>query len=558
MKKQVRIAYFSMEIGFNDQIKTYSGGLGVLAGDTLKSSVDLHMPLIGVTLIHKKGYFKQRIDNGNQIEEEDSWKIDEYLTPLDNIVSVNISGREVKIKAYQYNLKGISDNHLPIILLDTDVDGNSDFDKTLTKHLYGGDRYYRLCQEVILGIGGAKMLKSLGYDTIYTYHMNEGHAALLILELMIQLKEQFQDKSLEEITQLVKKKCVFTTHTPVPAGHDSFEHNLAIEVLQNYPKDILNLIDINTELNMTHLALKFSRFVNAVARKHGQVSREMFPGYNITSITNGVHSRTWVSNELKKVFDRNISMWNESPEFLREALKINDQEIFEAHQESKQKLVDYINQKYEANFNKDTFTIGFARRATGYKRAFLLLKDIQRLEQISHEKGGIQIVFGGKAHPHDHQGKEYIKHLLELKNKIKGDIKFVYLENYDMPLAKIMIPGVDLWLNTPLRPNEASGTSGMKAAHNGVPSLSVLDGWWLEGCIEGITGWSIGESYTEGQDQNEIDSKSIYEKLEKIIPLYYHQRHEWISIMKHCISVNASYFNTHRMVKEYVSKSYFF
>ncbi|MFT4261486.1 MAG: alpha-glucan family phosphorylase [Candidatus Woesearchaeota archaeon] len=557
MNQKPRIAYFSMEIGVKEEMETYSGGLGILAGDTLKSGADLKMPILGVTLLHEKGYFKQKIVNGEQQELNESWNKEEYLTKLDVQVTVSISGRDVKVGAWKYELTGISDNKIPIILLDTNIEGNSDYDRTLTSYLYGGDRYYRLCQEVILGVGGVKILKELGYDEIYTYHMNEGHAALLIIELLEQIKELNPGKSLEEYEQLIKKKCVFTTHTPVPAGHDCFSHEQAMDVLKGYPSVTLKFIDISDGLNMTHLALKFSRFVNGVARRHSQVSRDMFPGYEIKSITNGVHSRTWVCDELAEVFNRNISMWNENPEFLREALKINDEEIWTAHQSAKKKLIEYINSKYNLDFNIDTFTVGFARRATGYKRASLLFRDIESLKNVS-EKGGIQIVFGGKAHPNDTQGKEYIKHIHGLKDQIRGDVKFIYLEDYDMALAKIILSGVDLWLNTPLRPNEASGTSGMKAAHNGVPSLSVLDGWWLEGCIEGITGWSIGEGYVEGQNQDEVDAKSIYEKLEKIIPTYYSNRKEWISIMKHSISVNASYFNTHRMIKEYVSKSYFF
>ncbi len=547
-----------MEIGIHEDLKTYSGGLGVLAGDTLKSGADLQMPMVGVTLLHEKGYFKQRIEDGNQVEEYENWPKEDYLTKQDAEVIVNVAGRDVKVHAWTYHLKGISDNKIPIVLLDTNVEGNSDYDRQLTSYLYGNDSYYRLCQEVILGVGGARMLKELGYNTIYTYHMNEGHAALMTIELLEQMKEAFPGKSLEEYEALVKKKCVFTTHTPVAAGHDSFPHNIAKDVLKGYPNVILKFIDISNELNMTHLALKFSRFINAVARRHGQVSREMFPGYDIKSITNGVHSRTWVCHELRDVFDRNIVMWNDSPEFLREALKINDEEIWYAHQNVKHRLIDYINSKHGTDLNADTFTIGFARRATGYKRATLLFKDLEKLKQISQEKGGIQIIYGGKAHPNDTQGKQYIKQIHDMAKQIRGDIKFVYLEDYDMKIAKLMTAGVDLWLNTPQRPNEASGTSGMKAAHNGVPSLSVLDGWWLEGCVENITGWSIGESYVEGQNQDEIDAKSIYEKLECIIPTYYNNREQWLSIMKHCISVNASYFNTHRMIKEYVSKSYFF
>ena len=552
-----KIAYFSMEIGINEHISTYSGGLGVLAGDTLKSACDLNMPFIGITLIHEKGYFIQKLSKGTQIENYEPWDIAEHLEKLNVEVSVNIHGRNVKVHAHKYEHKSHTGHKIPIIFLDTNVEGNDEYDKELTSYLYGKDIRYRLCQEVILGIGGVKVLEALGIDSIETYHMNEGHAALLTVELLEQVKNTTPGKTLEEYTEKVKSKCVFTTHTPVPAGHDVFDFDLAKDILQGYPSVIHKYLDIINGLNMTKIALNNSRFTNAVARKHKTVTEDMFPDYEIKSITNGVHSKTWVSRELQEVFDRNISLWNESPEFLREALKINNEEIWQAHQSSKQKLIDFVNEKYGMNMNKDTFTIGFARRATGYKRAYLLLQDLNWLESISLQKGGIQIIFGGKAHPNDTQGKEYIKSIYEKVSNLKGDVKFVYLEDYDMKIAKILIPGVDLWLNTPLRPNEASGTSGMKAAHNGVPSLSVLDGWWLEGCVEGVTGWSIGENYVEGQDQDQTDYKSIYQKLELIIPLYYKNKEAWLNIMKHCISINASYFNTHRMVKEYVSKSYF-
>lgn len=554
-----KVAYFSMEIGIKQEMHTYSGGLGVLAGDTLKSAADLGMPVIGVSLLHEKGYFNQIInEHGEQREEEDIWNKEEYLSYLNKDVYVKVHDRTVKVRGWLYELKGVNDNVLPIIFLDTNLEENSEFDRTLTSHLYGGDRYYRLCQEVILGIGGMKMLDACGYNKLETYHMNEGHAALLTAELLDKLRRENPGRNYDDYVQLLRSRCVFTTHTPVPAGHDTFSHEEAIKVLGQYPNISLKFIELEDGLNMTHLALKNSKYVNAVARKHGQVSRDMFPGYDIKSITNGVHTYTWVNNHLKEVFNRNLIGWIESPEILREALKINDEEIWNAHQACKKELINYVNERTGMDFNIDTFTIGFARRATGYKRANLLLRDLERLKDISVNKGGIQIIFGGKAHPNDTQGKEYIKQIIERARQIVGDVKCVYLDNYDMNLAKKLVSGVDLWLNTPLRPNEASGTSGMKAAHNGVPSLSVLDGWWIEGCVEGVTGWSIGESYQDGQNQDEVDSASLYEKLENnILPTYYQNRKEWLRIMKHCIAINGSYFNTHRMIKEYISKSYF-
>ena len=554
--EKIKVAYFSMEIGITEDVHTYSGGLGVLAGDTLKSAADLGMPLVGVTLLHREGFLRQNFnDHGEQLDHKDPWDIDRFLNKLDVQAHLKVEGRDVKVNAWSYELKGITNKRVPIIFLDTNVEGNSDYDKSLTNTLYGGDQQYRLCQELVLGVAGVKILKELGYE-INTYHMNEGHAALLTMELLNQVKDEVPGKTVEEYKDMVRKKCVFTTHTPVPAGHDSFDHQLVGSVLKDYPGISWKFIEAENGLNMTELALKYSRFCNAVARRHGEVSRNMFPGYTIKSITNGIHSRTWVNKYLTHVLDCHIPIWNESPEALREALRIPDEEILESHSKAKEDLINYVKEKKGLDFKKDVFTIGFARRATGYKRAFLLFDDIKKLKEIQKEKGRIQVIYGGKAHPNDGEGKGIIKQLNHLM-KETNDLDVVYLEDYGMDLAKLMVAGVDLWLNTPLRPNEASGTSGMKAAHNGVPSFSILDGWWLEGWLEGKTGWAIGEHYNEGDNQNEVDGKSIYEKLPKIMDVYYKDKKLWADVMKHCIATNAAYFNTHRMVKEYVSKGYF-
>lgn len=547
-----KIAYFSMEIGIDGDMPTYSGGLGVLAGDTIKSAADLNVPMVAVSLVHEKGYFSQRLlDDGWQEEVPHSWRMEEFLEPLDVQVIVNIEGREVRIKPWRKIIRGAKGADVPIIFLDTNVPGNSDYDKTLTSVLYGGDKKYRFAQEMVLGVGGLRMLNALGYNGIKKYHMNEGHASLLTLELYKEVDSQ----SLEDI----RHRCVFTTHTPVPAGHDRFDVDLVEALMPSFPFEIRELIDAENKVNMTLIGLYFSNYVNGVAKKHGEVSQEMFPNYPIHSITNGVHSATWTSPEMQELFDRFIPEWRIDPFTLRYAAGIPDDEIINTHRENKKILINEINARNKVEWSPDVFTIGFARRATSYKRPDLAFHDIERLKKIVEEHGEVQFVFAGKAHKKDFEGKELIKHLFSLRPVLGDKIKMIYLDNYNLHLAKILIPGVDVWLNTPMRPKEASGTSGMKAAHNGVPSLSILDGWWLEGCIEGVTGWSIGDKkpvLDEGA-QTLKDAQSLYEKLEKIIPLYYNDKVAWAEIMKNAIVINASFFNTHRMVSQYVLKAYF-
>ena len=554
-KKEKRIAYFSMEIGIDSKIPTYSGGLGILAGDTIKACADLNVPLVAVTLLYKKGHFYQKLDGqGQQKELPYEWNPKDFLTLLPKKVSVTIENRVVFIQAWQYRATGGSGYCVPVIFLDADIAPNSDYDRTLTDYLYGGDEKYRLAQEIILGIGGVRMLKELGYHRISRYHMNEGHASLLTLELLNERK-----RNREPIWDIdrVRRMCVFTTHTPVPEGHDQFSYDLVRQVVgKSMPIDFLKSIGGEDRLNMTLLALNLSHYVNGVAKEHGKVSQEMFPGYHIDSITNGTHSSTWVCGSLKRLYDKYIPGWMKDPFTLRYALSIPKEEIWSAHQEAKKKLLDYINEKTNAGMDYGTLTIGFARRATAYKRADLVFFDTDRLINISENAGKIQLIFAGKAHPRDWPGKELIKRIVSVSKELKNSIKIVYLENYDMELGKMLVSGVDLWLNTPRKPQEASGTSGMKAAHNGVPSFSILDGWWIEGCIEGLTGWSIG-SASDTESAEEGNAQCLYEKLEKvIIPLFYNNRQKWIDIMRHSIAINASFFNTHRMVQQYVLNAY--
>ena len=553
-----RIAYFSMEIGVDYRIPTYSGGLGVLAGDTIKSCADLKVPLIAVTLLYENGYFYQKLDaQGNQQELPVQWNPKNFLRPLPHKISVQIEKRTVTVQAWQYDVLGLTGYPVPIIFLDTDLKENNEYDRGLNDYLYGGDERYRFAQEIILGIGGVRMLNNLGYTEIKKYHMNEGHASLLTLELLNELKRK--EGPIWDF-ETVKELCVFTTHTPVPAGHDQFPYDLVKNILGDFvPFDVLKMLAGEDRLNMTLLALNLSKYINGVAKKHGEISKTMFPGYPIDSITNGVHSYTWTSDSFKKLYDKYIPGWANDPFSLRYALGIPKEEVWQAHIETKKRLIDYVNEEANAGFDYETFTIGFARRAAVYKRADLLFSDTNRLTHISNNIGKMQFIFAGKAHPKDWPGKESIKRIFFNMHQLKSQIRIVYLENYDIEIAGLLISGVDLWLNTPQRPNEASGTSGMKAAHNGIPHFSVLDGWWLEGHIEGITGWSIGSVPSSAIDDSKNDVQELYEKLEKIIvPLFYKNRPKWIEIMQHSIAMNASFFNTHRMVQQYVLNSYLY
>jgi len=546
-----KIAYFSMEIGIDENIPTYSGGLGILAGDTIKSCADLNVPIVGVTLLSENGYFYQKIDeNGNQIELPMQFAVSNFLKLLPTTTSVKIEDREIKIRAWYYQYKGVGGYIIPVFFLDSNIEGNADWDRNLTKHLYGGDNKYRLAQEIILGIGGVRMLQTLGYTTIDRYHMNEGHAALGTLELYDQLND----------VEKVRQQCVFTTHTPVAAGHDQFDLSYAKPMLGNmFPDFILDDVTFENKLNMTKLALFFSHYVNGVAKKHGEISRMMFPGYSIESITNGVHSPTWVSEPFQRLFDKQMHGWRSDPYILRATFSIEKNAIWNAHMEAKRELINFVNKRYNIGMNYDDFTIGFARRQTAYKRPELLISDPERLKQIAEKAGPIQIIYAGKAHPKDGTGKESIRKIFEVMKTIQGKIKMAYVHNYDMMIGKKMTAGVDLWLNTPRRPKEASGTSGMKAAHNGVPQFGTLDGWWIEGCIENITGWAIGPEKTEDRESDdEIDRYDLYDKLESwIIPKYYNDRDNWIRTMRSCIAINASFFNTNRMIQQYVLNAYF-
>jgi len=549
--REQKIAYFSMEIGLMNEIPTYSGGLGVLAGDTIRSSADLKLPLVAVTLVSKKGYFRQEITKeGKQIEHPVEWEPSKIMELLPTEVKVQIQNREVRIKAWVYNVQSLTGGVVPILFLDTDVEGNFPEDREITSFLYGGDERYRLKQEIVLGIGGARMLEGLGFS-IRKYHMNEGHSSLLTLELLRRYKMD---------VDRVREMCIFTTHTPVEAGHDKFHYDMVQEIMgEIVPLGFLKKFGGHDRLNMTRLAMNLSEFINGVAKKHKDISKELFPGYEIHAITNGIHSCTWTCASFRRIYDRYLPGWANEPELLVRVDGIPDEEIWHAHMEAKKVLIDYVNKVTNIGMDYDTLTLGFARRATGYKRVNLLFSDLEKLKKIN-KRGKIQIVFAGKAHPKDESGKRLIREIFGYIEKLKDEIKIVYLEDYDMGLAAKLIPGVDVWLNTPLRPLEASGTSGMKAAHNGVINFSVLDGWWVEGWVEGVTGWAIGPHPDEQFSTEETkirDLDDLYNKLEYIIiPMFYQKRDEWIKMMENSIGKIAYYFNSHRMMRRYVTEAY--
>jgi starch phosphorylase len=562
-EQEVQIALFSMEIGIDYKMPTYSGGLGVLAGDILRSCADLSVPIAAITLASNKGYLYQRLDDeGNQTELPIEWRIDDFTILTAPKVSVPIEGREVKIQAWKYLLTGIEGYQVPVYLLDTNLFENSDSDREITSYLYGGNERYRLSQEIVLGIGGVRMLEALGYTNIQKYHMNEGHSALVALELTKKMRNDNPEYANEQIIELIRKKCIFTTHTPVPAGQDKFPASLVKSLLSGYLEDdeIDNICHEN-ELNMTLLALEHSEYINGVAKKHEEISRDMFPGYPIDSITNGVHHVFWTSEPFCKLYDRHIRGWRKDPFDLRYVIPIPKEEIVQAHVEAKRRLVNLVNTKHGIGMDYYTFTLGFARRITKYKRPDLLFRNTDRLVNIAEKVGPIQIILAGKAHPKDTEGKELIKSIFNAIKRLREDVKVVFLENYNMELAKLIISGVDVWLNTPKRPLEASGTSGMKACLNGVPSLSILDGWWCEGCIEGVTGWAIGSRTTEGytdQSDDSKDAEDLYFKLEQVIvPMFYNNRDGWAQIMRYAIAFNSSFFNSHRMVSQYLLNAYF-
>ena len=545
MKNQFEIAYFSAEIGISSSLPTYSGGLGVLAGDHIKAAGDIGINMCAITLLYKEGYFKQRVDEkGIQTETYPRFDPDPLLKKTKIKFTLKLRERNIWVQVYRFDYIGQNGSEIPIYFLDTDVEENLKNDRTISLRLYSGDKDHRILQEAVLGFGGMKLLDSLKQNKIKKYHMNEGHCSFLVLSLY----EKFSGN-----IEVVKSKCHFTTHTPVPAGHDHFSVKRVKNLLSDLIPDELELPSLiqKGRLHMTELGLSFSQSANGVSRLHGKVAQNQFPWTDIGYITNGVHHSYWMSSPLKRIFNKYIPNWKKDPELLLKVDNIPDNELWDAHKKRKIYLLGYANSLLGSALDMNTLTIGFARRSATYKRAQLIFNDLDRLESIG--KGKIQIIFSGKAHPNDYDGKMLIHQIIKKSKLMFGKVKIIFLENYNMWLGRIITSGVDVWLNTPLRPNEASGTSGMKATLNGIPNLSVLDGWWDEGCKDTINGWAVGDP--KSPDDNK-DADHLYSILEdKVIPTFYNDRGKWVYMMKESIKTGIR-FTAHRMIKEYDRKYY--
>lgn len=552
---RTHIAYFSMEIAVRPEMHTYAGGLGVLAGDTARSCADLEIPIVFVSLLSRAGYFRQIIDpEGQQTEELDWWEPERWCTPLNAMVAVEIERKLVWIRPWLYVHTCPHGHQVPILLLDTDLDQNGKDDRALTHHLYGGDDAYRLKQEIILGIGGVRVLRAFGFD-LHTYHLNEGHAALLTLDLLNQWRVPAEELITGEPPYdmaEVRACCVFTTHTPVDAGHDRFSYELFERLLPGFVDvDTLKRLAGTDRLNMTRLALNLAGYVNGVARSHAETTGQMFPGYRIHAVTNGVHAETWTHAAFAQLYTTYVPRWRHEPELLVRALQLPDDEVWRCHEAAKSDLVRHVKEAAGVILDPHILILGFARRVTGYKRPLLLFEDLDRLAQLAVQRP-LQVVLAGKAHPQDKDGKEAIRQLHAIIRRLQGRVTCVFLPDYGMQAAKVLTAGCDVWLNTPLPPLEASGTSGMKAALNGVLNLSVLDGWWIEACIEGVTGWSIGHG-----DDDRRHAADLYDRLESaVLPLYYGEPARWRAMMKQAIGNIAYYFNSQRMMRRYATEAY--
>lgn len=551
-----RIAYLSMEIALDPAIHTYSGGLGVLAGDTARSCADLELPVVFVTLASREGYLRQEIGpDCEQIDYPDPWDLGAQTTPLDAAVAVRIEGRAVWIQAWLYLHTCPHGGCVPALLLDTRLEVNAPEDRSITDRLYGGDAALRLKQEAVLGIGGERMLRALGFE-IETFHLNEGHAALLPLALLRRHRlpaDRPSDGPLTYDIDPVRERCVFTTHTPVEAGHDRFPYDLVTRVLGDYFElhQLQYLAGADT-LNMTRLALSLSAWVNGVAARHAETTRRMFPGYRIHAITNGVHVPTWTHPAFRRLFQQVAPEWAHDPDMLMRVDRLSDEAVWAAHEEAKAVLIEETSHRCGVTLRPDLPILAFARRMTGYKRPDLLFTDLRRLQTIA-ARHPFQVVLAGKAHPQDREGKALIRAIHDHARALAGVVPVAFLPGYDMNLAKVMVAGADIWLNTPVAPMEASGTSGMKAGLNGVPNLSVLDGWWTEACEEGVTGWSIGRDGSPASEH----TRDLYDKLETtILPVWHGNRPLWIRMMKQCIARIGGRFHSQRMMRRYAAEAY--
>ncbi len=605
---KMRVAYFSAEFGLHESLPIYSGGLGVLAGDHLKSASEIGLPLVGVGLLYRNGYFQQYL-SGDGWQQEAYPELDFYNLPIEPLrytdgspvrVRADLPDNAVFCRVWKANV-----GRIPLYLLDTNLPENSPADRDITSRLYGGGTEMRIKQEIVLGIGGVRMLEALNVP-VSVWHMNEGHAAFLALERIRMLLEQYPERSFDEVRQQVMATSVFTTHTPVPAGIDMFSPDLMLRYFKSYIPSLkldeegflaLGREDVSNKkqgFSMAVLAIRLADSINGVSWLHGDVSRHMWHNIwpqvppsdvPIRHITNGIHTRSWLSREIADLLDRYLGdAWRDEPtdqSVWENVNQIPDEELWRAHERSRERLVAWTRQQLKEQLIKrggsydeiataeevldpEALTIGFARRFATYKRGALLLRDPERLRRlITDTKRPVQFVFAGKAHPADNEGKELIRAIVQFSRQADVRRRVVFLENYDMNIARYLVQGVDVWLNTPRRGMEASGTSGMKAAANGVLNCSILDGWWVEGYAPDL-GWAIGrgETYNDANTQDSIESQALYDILEKqIVPLFYQRTadripKEWIARMKNCMRKLAPVFNTNRMVQDYTEMFY--
>ncbi|MEZ0266157.1 MAG: alpha-glucan family phosphorylase [Phycisphaerae bacterium] len=607
---KLQVAYFSAEFGIHESLPIYSGGLGILAGDHLKSASEIALPLCGVGLLYRNGYFQQYL-SADGWQQEAYPEQDFYNLPIEMCRYTDGSPVHVRVdmpeNAVFCQVWKCQVGRIPLYLLDTNLQENSPSDRDITSRLYGGGTEMRIRQEIVLGIGGVRALEAVGVKP-NVYHMNEGHAAFLALE-RIRVILADSTMTFDQARQGVMSSSVFTTHTPVPAGIDFFSPELMTKYFKNYWPSLkldeegflaLGREDVTNRkqgFSMAVLAIRLADQLNGVSALHGQVSRRMWHNIwpqvppvevPIRSVTNGIHARTWLSPDMQYLFDRYLPpSWMEDPtdqSAWEGVMQIPDEELWRAHERCRERLVAWARHTLKGQLQRrgasyddvqaadevldpEALTIGFARRFATYKRGALLLRDVGRLMKlIEDSKRPIQFVFAGKAHPADHEGKELIKTIVNFaRSSPQVRRRVVFIENYDINVARYLVQGVDVWLNTPRRPYEASGTSGMKAAVNGVLNCSVLDGWWVEGYeLDPMSGWAIGhgEEYADPNYQDTIESVALYDILEKqIVPLFYQRSvdnvpRQWISRMKHCLRALAPAFNTNRMVREYAEKLY--
>ena len=538
------VGYFTAEIGLWSELHTYSGGLGVLAGDHVKSAADAGIPLVGVTLLYHQGYARQHIDSeGIQTETFPEVDMNSLLTKTDIVLELNLDGKPLFAYVWKAEIIGQSGHMVPVYFIDTRHPENTTEHQELSSRLYGGDDGVRIRQEYVLGIGGVKLFDHLEVE-LSGLHLNEGHCTFAMLDL---LKRGWSRKQLAQ-------RSLFTTHTPVPAGHDRFEWSLVEEVIGDLlPADAKDLVrsagdpEDAARCSMSHLAVSLSTSVNAVSKLNADVAMTMFD-QNIQPITNGVHHITWTSPVMSSLFDKHLAGWRTQPESISSAEALPTEDLKNARSKARKQLRDYVQSTTGVELFPDRLTIGFARRFATYKRANLVFKDLERLRAIG--TGNIQFVFSGKAHPRDQGGKQLIRDIFESADQIADEIPVAFIENYDMHTGLMMTSGVDIWLNNPIRPMEASGTSGMKAAMNGVPNCSILDGWWPEACIHGVNGWAIGNAEDDRNDDR--DAENIYNVLEHdVIPLWEQEGDAWSDMMKASIAASAA-FTGQRMIQDYL------